>query len=138
MLHRHRLIVTLVAAFSCSARADAQCDYGATPIQPPPCGAPRLIRPSDVSNAGHVVGWYEECDFTFDDVAYVWTSELGRVDIPLPAGTDEAQALAVNSAGRVVGRACPEGCGVDIVAFIYENGKLEMMDTLPGANRTHL
>jgi probable HAF family extracellular repeat protein len=83
-----------------------------------------------------VVGWYQKCALGSDDVAYVWTSGTGRVDIPLPAGTDEARALAVNSAGRVVGTACPEGCGVDIVAFIYENGKLNVMETLPGANRT--
>ena len=123
-------------ALAGTCRGYGQCEYGVTPIHPPPCGAPRQMCPSDVSNVGHVVGWYEKCDITFDDVAYVWTPELGRVDIPLPAGTDEARALAVNSAGRVVGRACPEGCGVDVVAFIYENGQLEMMDTLPGANRT--
>jgi probable HAF family extracellular repeat protein len=117
-------------------RVHAQCDYGVTPIVVPPCAGTRLIYPSDVSNAGHVVGWYQECPLGSDDVAYVWTSGTGRVDIPLPAGTDEARALAVNSAGRVVGKACPEGCGVDIVGFIYENGKLDLMETLPGANRT--
>jgi len=119
-----------------SQQSHAQCDYGVTPIEVPPCGFTRMIYPSDLSNVGHVVGRYQKCDLTFDAVAFVWTPELGRVDISLSAGTDEAQALAVNSAGRVVGKACPDGCGVDMVAFIYENGKLDLMETLPGANRT--
>lgn len=127
--YRSRPSLLLLGVLCCACtivgprQSRAQCDYDVTPIEPVPCGIAIVIRPTDLSNAGHVVGWYDDCSLQISfDVAFVWTLEAGRVDIPLPAGTDEAQALAVNSAGRVVGKACPEGCGVDIVAGTLGSG----------------
>ena len=67
-------------------QSHAQCDYEATPIQPPPCPIFGILsaRPRGLSSIGHVAGWYEDCNF--EDTAYFWTPELGMVDMAFPPG----------------------------------------------------
>lgn len=120
-----------------SGRTHAQCDYDSTPIYHPPCGFVLPIWAVGVSNAGHVVGWYDDCDFVDSkDVAYVWTAENGMIDIPFPDGTFDARALDVNSAGRAVGSVCLPPKDFAPIAFLYEfdSGQVTMLGTLPGAN----
>ncbi len=134
---RRRLLTGITGIGLVSAVAYAHCEYSLTPIQPPPCpifGIP-VTYPMGVSNAGHVVGWHWTCDLG-DDVAFLWTPELGVFDIPFAAGSIARRALDVNSAGRVVGSVDVPGDGMGSLAFVYDsaNGQLINLETLPEAN----
>ena len=80
MFHRHRLIVTLVAAFYCNALADAQCEYDVTVIQPPPCSfwGPPTTYGRGINEMGHVAGSRWQCGSLWtNDAAFLWTPESG-------------------------------------------------------------
>lgn len=114
--------------------AFAQCEYQATPIQPPACPIFGILAAHvpGLSNAGHAVGWHSDCALD-NDVAFVWTPQLGLVDIPFPAGTADRRALDINSAGRIVGRVDLNGDGLNL-AFVLDGGTLTNLGTLPGGN----
>jgi uncharacterized membrane protein len=56
-----------------------------------------------VSNGGHVVG--STMMNQGSGIPFIWTLAGGMVAIPLPTGTSQGSARAVNSSGRVVGTA---------------------------------
>lgn len=113
-----------------------QCEYEATVIQPAPCPIFGILNlyAMAVNNVGHVVGWRWNCALD-DDIAYLWTPELGMVDIPFPPGTTRRRAEAINSAGRIVGSAGFPNDGLGHIAFVYDSttGQLTNLGTLPGA-----
>lgn len=118
-----------------TTRAGGQCQYDLTVIPTPPCQFTLTIRAFGVSDAGHVVGLHEGCS-NFEDVAYIWTAETGMIDVPFPPGTTDAEAYDVNSCGLVVGQADLPGDGNDELAFIYHDGTVTMLGTLPGGTKS--
>jgi probable HAF family extracellular repeat protein len=118
-------------------RAQAQCEYQATVIQPAPCPIFGIVNlwARGISNAGHVVGWRWNCSLN-DDIAYLWTAEGGMVDIPFPAGTTSRRAEDVNGSGRIVGSANFPNDGLGVIAFLYDSAFGQPIDlgTVPGGN----
>lgn len=83
--------------------------------------------PRAVNDAGTVVGFRNDHDGTYR--AIVWAGDQGVKVIDPPAGFVHAQATAVNNAGAVVGQVDgPHGHLPGPRAFIYENGKLRILD----------
>ncbi len=81
-----------------------------------------------VGNGGHVVG-----SSMFNQGSgqpFVWTASGGMTAIPLPAGTSQASARGVNSAGWVVGTAS----GAFAVPFLYADGSTYTLQSLLPAN----
>lgn len=114
-----------------------QCVYEATIIQAPECqilGVPP-IEPRGISSLGHVAGWHKNCKFS-NAIAFFWTPTLGLVEIPFPAGTISRKAEDINSYGRIVGSANFASDELASLAFVFENGKLTNLGTIPGGNRS--
>lgn len=81
-----------------------------------------------VGNGGHVVG-----SSMFNQGSgqpFVWTASGGMTAIPLPAGTSQASARGVNSAGWVVGTAS----GAFAVPFLFADGSTYTLQSLLPAN----
>jgi uncharacterized membrane protein len=77
-----------------------------------------------VSNAGHVVG--STMLFQGSGVPFVWTAGGGMQEVPLPAGTSQGMARAVNSDGWVVGTAS----SAFAVPFLYDGEATYRLDDL--------
>ncbi len=130
MLHRHRLIVTLVAAFSCSVGADAQCEYNVTFIQPPPCpffGPPATFG-YGINELRQIAGSHWQCGNSWgDDAAFFWTAESGIGILNMPAGTFDSFAFDVNDAGQVVGWFDVAGDGFSTLGFLCVGNQLTVI-----------
>jgi hypothetical protein len=89
-------------------------------------GAGSLI-PRAVNDSGTVVG----LTFAGDSLthAVVWSRNGGLKTLPEPKGYVRSEALAVNSSGVVVGMVDgPHGSKTGPNAFVYENGRLRLLD----------
>ncbi|AMV40393.1 hypothetical protein [Planctomyces sp. SH-PL62] len=83
--------------------------------------------PRGVNDSGVVVGHRNDPDGTLR--AVIWTREQGLQTLGIPEGFQHAQASAVNNAGAVVGQIDgPHGGLPGPRAFIYEDGKLRILD----------
>jgi uncharacterized membrane protein len=83
--------------------------------------------PRAVNNAGTVVG----VKFTNDgdSHAVIWTSDDGYLELDKPKGYTRSEANAVNNAGAIVGMVDgPRGSKIGPNAFIYEKGRLRVLD----------
>jgi hypothetical protein len=79
-----------------------------------------------VSNAGHVVG--SSMMNQGSGQPFIWTQSGGMAAIPLPAGTTQGSARAVNFAGWVVGT----GSGQFAVPFLYDGmSTYRLADLIP-------
>jgi uncharacterized membrane protein len=81
-----------------------------------------------VGNGGHVVG--SSMLNQGSGQPFVWTAGGGMVQIPLPAGTSQANARGVNEQGWVVGT----GSGQFAVPFLYADGSTYTLQSLLPAN----
>ena len=80
-----------------------------------------------VGNAGHVVG--SSMLNQGSGLPFIWTQAGGMVAIPLPAGTSQASARAVNSAGWAVGTAS----SAFAIPFLYTgSATYRLADLIPG------
>jgi hypothetical protein len=80
-----------------------------------------------VSNAGHVVG--SSMMNQGSGLPFIWTQAGGMVAIPLPAGTSQGSARAVNSNGWAVGTAS----SAFAIPFVYDGvNSHRLADLIPG------
>ena len=130
MLHRHCVIVTVVAAVSCGTQADAQCEYDVTVIKPPECplfGAPPT-HGRGINELGHIAGSRFLCGSGWGDhAAFLWTAETGIVLLDMPTGTFESCAFDVNDAGQVVGEFDVANDGFSVLAYVSEGNQLTVI-----------
>ncbi|APW62081.1 HAF repeat-containing protein [Paludisphaera borealis] len=88
---------------------------------------PNGLIPRGVNNAGMVVGRREDPQGRTH--AVVWTPEEGVKQLHKPQGYEHSMANAVNNAGVVVGQIDgPHGSKVGPNAFVYEAGRLRILD----------
>jgi hypothetical protein len=90
-------------------------------------GGPGSLVPRSVNNSGLVVG----LRFTPDGLthAVVWSRGTGQKMLEKPEGYVRSEALAVNNQGIVVGLVDgPGGSKIGPSAFVYEAGKLRLLD----------
>jgi hypothetical protein len=79
-----------------------------------------------VSNAGHVVG--SSMMNQGSGLPFIWTQAGGIVGIPLPVGTTQGSARAVNSSGWAVGTAS----SAFAIPFLYDGGNsYRLADMIP-------
>lgn len=82
-----------------------------------------------VSNAGHVVG--SSMLNQGSGLPFIWTQAGGMVAIPLPTGTTQASARAVNSSGWAVGTAS----SAFAIPFVYDGiNTYRLADLLPAGS----
>lgn len=80
-----------------------------------------------VSNAGHVVG--SSMMNQGSGLPFIWTQAGGMLPIPLPSGTSQGSARAVNSHGWVVGTAS----SAFAIPFLYDGiNTYRLADIIPG------
>ncbi len=80
----------------------------------------------DISDAGHVVG--SSMLNQGSGLPFIWTEAAGMQAIPLPTGTSQGSARAVNSAGHAVGVAS----GAFAVPFYFDGATtVRIQDLLP-------
>ncbi|WP_165246254.1 HAF repeat-containing protein [Paludisphaera soli] len=88
---------------------------------------PGALIPRAVNDAGTVAGFRNEPDGAL--TALIWSPEAGVLKLPIPAGFEHGQATGVNNAGAVVGQVDgPHGRLPGPRAFVYEDGKLRLLD----------
>ncbi len=90
-------------------------------------GGPGSFAPRSVNNAGMVVG----IRYTPDGLvhAVIWSRDQGVKVLEMPAGYVRSEANAVNNHGIVVGMVDgPAGSKVGPAAFVYEAGRLRLID----------
>lgn len=90
-------------------------------------GEPASLVPRGVNNDGMVVGLrYTDDGLTH---AVIWTRDGGCKPLPEPEGFVKSEAAAVNNRGAVVGTIDgPGGSEIGPCAFLYENGRLRIID----------
>jgi hypothetical protein len=82
--------------------------------------------PFGIGNGGHVVG--ASTFNTGSGMPFIWTQAGGMVAIPLPTGTSEGSARAVNSSGWAVGRAS----SAFSIPFLYDGtNTYRLADLIP-------
>jgi hypothetical protein len=82
-----------------------------------------------VSNAGHVVG--SSMMNQGAGVPFIWTQATGMLAIPLPIGTTQGSARAVNSAGKAVGTAS----SAFAIPFYYDGtNTFRLADMIPAGS----
>lgn len=82
--------------------------------------------PFGISNAGHVVG--SSMLNQGSGLPFIWTQGGGMVEIPLPVGTSQASARAVNSSGWAVGTAS----SAFAIPFVYNGSQtFRLADLIP-------
>jgi uncharacterized membrane protein len=92
-----------------------------------PIGSAAAMAPRGVNNSGTVVGLSYEKNAVTD--AVVWTRALGIIHLEKPKGYTRAEAHAINNAGVVVGMVDgPHGLEIGPNAFVYEKGRLRLLD----------
>lgn len=80
-----------------------------------------------VSNGGHVVG--SSMMNQGSGLPFIWTQANGIVAIPLPAGTSQGSARAVNATGKAVGTAS----SAFAIPFYYDGvNTFRLADMIPG------
>ena len=85
------------------------------------------MAPRAVNNAGIVVGLSYTRDGLTD--AVIWTRGAGITRLEKPKGYVRAEANAINNAGVVVGMIDgPGGSAIGPNAFVYEKGRLRVID----------
>jgi probable HAF family extracellular repeat protein len=90
-------------------------------------GAAGAFAPLAVNNSGTVVGRRHMADGLTH--AVIWTREAGMRLLEEPAGFVTSEASAINNAGVVVGMVDgPQGSTVGPNAFVYENGRLRLIN----------
>ena len=90
-------------------------------------GEPGSLAPYAVNNSGIVVGLYFTRDGLTD--AVIWTREMGIAHLEKPKGYVRSAAYAINNAGVVVGMVDgPNGSAIGPNAFVYEKGRLRVID----------
>jgi probable HAF family extracellular repeat protein len=85
------------------------------------------LLPRAVNSRGVVVGLCE----TYDGLAHavIWTRAEGTKRLEKPPGFAQSEANAINESGVVVGMVDgPHGSPIGPHAFVYENGKLRLID----------
>jgi hypothetical protein len=90
-------------------------------------GDPGSMAPRAVNNSGIVVG----VTFTSDGLthAVIWTRGKGINRLEKPKGYVKSEANAINNAGVVVGMVDgPNGSPIGPNAFVYEKGRLRVID----------
>jgi probable HAF family extracellular repeat protein len=90
-------------------------------------GGSGALAPRAVNNAGIVVG----LSYTREGLthAVIWTRGVGIKHLEKPKGYVRSEANAINNAGVVVGMADgPRGSAVGPNAFVYEKGRLRLID----------
>jgi uncharacterized membrane protein len=90
-------------------------------------GESASLAPRAVNNAGTVVGLFR----TGDGFAHavIWTRGVGVTRVEEPKGYVRSEANAINNSGVVVGMVDgPHGSAVGPNAFVYENGRLRVID----------
>ncbi len=90
-------------------------------------GGSGAMIPRGVNNSGVVVGVHH----TFDGMTHanIWTKEGGLKQLEKPKEFVKSEANAVNNAGVVVGMVDgPPGSSIGPNAFVYENGRLRLLD----------
>jgi uncharacterized membrane protein len=88
---------------------------------------PGALAPRSVNNAGMVVG--VRSDLNGQTHAIVHSGETGYKQLQEPEGYVNSQANAVNNNGIVVGQMDgPGGSRIGPSAFVYENGRLRILD----------
>lgn len=127
------VLIFVITSLLSAGRAHAQCQYDVTIIQAPECppfGAQPTVGTA-INDQGHVVGYYDVC---LGDIqrAFLWTPEGGMQTLAMPDGVLSARAYDINDAGQIVGTmggfvSPPRG-------FLYENGEVIDLGTLPGGN----
>ena len=82
-----------------------------------------------ISNAGHVVG--SSMQNQGSGLPFIWTQAGGMVEIPLPTGTTQGSARAVNSNGWAVGTASSNFA----IPFLYDGTSTHRLaDLLPAGS----
>jgi probable HAF family extracellular repeat protein len=90
-------------------------------------GDPGSMAPRAVNNAGMVVGLSYAQDGTTD--AVIWMRGKGLTRLEKPKGYVKSEANAINNAGVVVGMLDgPNGSAIGPNAFVYENGRLRIIN----------
>jgi hypothetical protein len=80
-----------------------------------------------IGNGGHIVG--ASMLNQGAGLPFIWTQAGGMVEIPLPAGTTQGSARAVNSSGWAVGTAS----SAFAIPFLYDgNSTYRLADLIPG------
>ena len=90
------------------------------------------VSPYALNEAGDVVG-FVTCSLV--QRAFRWTAETGLEVIPMPAGTTESQALAINGS-KVVGTYSNPELELGVTGFLYDfqTDQFTSLGTLPGGN----
>ncbi len=90
------------------------------------------VSPFALNEAGDVVG-FVTCSLV--QRAFRWTAETGLEVIPMPAGTTESQALAINGS-KVVGTYSNPELELGVTGFLYDfqTDQFTSLGTLPGGN----
>ena len=88
---------------------------------------PGALAPRSVNNSGMVVG--VRSDLNGQTHAIIHSHETGYKQLQEPEGYVNSQANAVNNDGIVVGQMDgPGGSHIGPSAFVYENGRLRILD----------
>ena len=105
-------------------------------IQPDPCpftGFPPTIG-TGLSDLGHAVGYYRQCNDATLYEAFVWTPETGLMTLDRPPGYVSAAASDIDSArGWIVGSMEPKGTNLSTAALWVDGVPIDL-GTLPGGN----
>ena len=132
-------IVLAVAGASGGFAGGAQCPrYEITAILTgPSCGSSdATVKGRAINDLGHVVGDLS-CPFG-QPRAFVWWGGGPLELLPMPAGTFSSSAYRISNDRVILGGIILPDSGIANQGFLYEDGELTLLGTLPGGNSSYV
>ncbi len=137
-LNRLAACAALAGAASASI-AGQPCHYSVEIVQHL-CGAPNPNSPTfgqSISANGTVAGYYWDCVTDSDNSrSFIWPVGASMQTITLPTGTALMEALGLNDNGWIVGRMNLSNDTFSDLAFLYHDGQVINLGTLPGGTHS--